>query len=226
LKGKRLTRREIKEDAFVTWSLKASGFIKENSTKVIAGVVLAVIIAVGFMYVTSSRKGAEEDASRQLLAGILQQRQANYSGAAAAYEDVLSRFSGTPSGKLALLYLGHAKYELGDYDAAAESYEKYLRKEKTDKLTMSQAKRGLAACKENTGKFDEAAELYEQTAHTLDQGSAAPEDLMAAARCWKLAGANDKAMEVLQEVVDSYPDYRELDRAKVLLAELEYGPSH
>lgn len=223
MKRRRPTKREMKEDAFVTFAFQASDFIKKHRSKVIAGVGLAVILAGSFAYITSSRKAAGEDASRQMLAGIIQQRRANYQGAAAAYEDVLSRFSGTPSGKLAALYLGHVRYEMEEYDAAAESYERYLRVEKRDKLTMSHAKRGLAACRANTDRFEEAAELYEETARTLDEGEAVPDDLMAAARCWRLAGQPEKAMGIFQEIVESYPDFREIEKAKVFLAELEYS---
>jgi TolA-binding protein len=213
----------MKEDAFVTFAFQASDFIKKHSGKMIAGVALIIIVGAAFAYFTSSRKASDEQASRQLLAGMLQQRRQSYEGAAAAYEDVIARFSGTPSGKLALLYLGHARYELKEYDAAAESYESYLRREKGDKLTMSHAKRGLAACFANTERYEEAAELYEETARALDEGGAVPEDLMAAARCWKLAGNTDKAMGIFQEIVDTHPDFREIEQAKVFLAELEYS---
>ena len=225
MKGRKLTKREMKEDAFVTFAFRASDFIKKHRGKVIAGVATAILAGASYTYITSSRTGAAEAASEQLLAGMIQQRRENYTGAVAAYEGVLSRFSGTPSGKLALLYLGHARYELKQYDVAAEAYERYLGREKRDRLTMSHAKRGLAACRENTDRFQEAAELYEQTARQLDEGAAVPEDLMAAARCWKLAGRPEKAVEILQEIIDSYPDFRDLDRARVFLAELEYSTS-
>lgn len=225
MKGRKPTRREMKEDAFVTFVFRASDFIKENSTKVIAGVALAVIVGVASAYILTSRRAADEEAGRQLLAGMLQQRMENYEAAAAAYEDVLSRFSGTATGKIALLYLGHARYGMKDYDAAAEAYERYLKREKKDRLTRSQAMRGLAACMESTGRYEEAAAAYEETARTLDADSAAPEDLMAAARCLRLAGNPQGAMSLLQEIVDSHSDFQEIDKAKVLLAELEYGTS-
>jgi len=223
LKGKRLTRREMKEDALVTLSFKALDFLKRHRAKFILGAVAVVAVIVAASAVSSSRKKAEEFASKQLLAGMLQQRRANYSGAAAAYEDVLDRFSGTRSGKLALLYLGHARFELGRYDLAIESYSKYLEREKKDRLTRGQAERGIAACLENQGKFEEAAVRYERVARDLDEEDSAPEDLMAAARCLRLAGEKERAAEILQEIVDSYPDFRELDKAKVYLAELQHA---
>ena len=225
MKGKRLSRREMKEDALVTLAFRAVDFVKKHRSKVILAVALVVVAIAGTAYVSSSRKGAENEACQQLLAGMLQQRANNHLGAAAAYEDVVSRHSGTKSGKTALLYLGHARYELGQYDQASEAYQRYLGREKGDKLTVAQAKRGLAACKENTGKFEEAADLYQQVARTLDKDDAIPEDLMFAARSLKLAGKPDKAVELLQEIVDSYPKYQEVDRARVILAEIQYGSS-
>jgi TolA-binding protein len=225
LKGKKLSRREMKEDAFVTFAFRALDYVKRHRSKFILGAVAVIAVLAVTTYVSSSRKGAEEDASRQFLAGMLQQRRANYSGAIAAYEDVVSRHSGTASGKLALLYMGHSRYELGQYEQAAEAYEEYLGKERSDKLTRAHAGRGLAACLENTGKYNEAAERYAEVARNLDEGAEVPEDLMFAARCWKLAGTPGKAVELLQEIVDSYPEYQEVEKAKVLLAELQFGSS-
>lgn len=225
MKGKKLSKRKMKEDAFVTFSFRAVDFVKKHKSKFILGAVIVVAVFVGTAYITSSRKAADKQASRQFLAGVLQQRRANYTGAVAAYEDLLSRYSGTSSGKLALLYLGHARFELGQFEQASDAYERYLSKEKKDDLTRAHANRGLAACMENTGKFQEAAELYERIARTLDQAAAAPDDLMFAARCWKLAGDPGRAMDLLQEIVDSYPDYQDVEKAKVSLAELQFNSS-
>ena len=225
MRRKRLTKREIKEDAFVTYSFRAIDFVKEHRSAVILGIAALLVVIVGAGYISSSRQASEEEAREQLLAGMLQQKAMSYRGAAAAYEDVLSRHSGTKSAKLALLYLGHVRYELGQYEEAIAHYQRYLDKEKSDKLTISQAKRGLAACMENTGRYEEAAELYENNARSLDVGDHVPEDLMSAARCRRLAGDTDAAMEILQEIIDTYPKYREVELAKVYLAELEYGSS-
>jgi tetratricopeptide (TPR) repeat protein len=225
LKGKKLSRREMKEDAFVTFAFRALDYVKLHRSKfILGGVALVAAIAIT-SYVSSSRRGAEEAASRQFLAGVLQQRRANYSGAIAAYEDVVSRHSGTSSGKLALLYLGHARYELEQYEQATEAYERYLDQEKGDKLTRAHATRGIAACLENTGKYTEAAQRYLEVARNLDPEGEVPEDLMLAARCFRLAGTPERAVELLQEIVDEYPDYQEVEKVKVFLAELQYASS-
>jgi tetratricopeptide (TPR) repeat protein len=225
LKGKRITRREIKEDALVTFAFRAVEFVKKERSRLILGGVIAVLAVVGTLYVTSSRRAGEEEASEQLLAGMVQQNAGNDLGAAAAYEELLSRHSRTRSGKMALLFLGHARYNLGQYGAALDAYQRYLKREKRDKLTVGQAKRASAACLENTGKFEDAAGMYEDVARSVDEGDAVADDLMAAARCWKLAGVPDRAIELLQEIVDSYPKYQNLDRAKIVLAELQYSSS-
>lgn len=225
MKGKRISKREMKEDAFVTFAFRALDFMKLHRSKLILGAVAVVAVLAVTFYVNSSRTAAEEAASRQFLAGVLQQRRANYSGAVAAYEDVIARHGGTSSGKLSLLYLGHCRYELGQYEQSAEAYEQYLDKVGGDDLTRAQAMRGFAACLDNQGKYTEAAQRYLELARKLDSESEAPGDLMFAARCYRLAGTPGKAMELLQEIIDTYPDYREVEKAKVLLAEMEYGSS-
>jgi tetratricopeptide (TPR) repeat protein len=225
LKGKRITRREMKEDALVTFSFRAADFVKTHRSRLVLGGVLALVVIVGAIYVTSSRRAGEEEASRQLLAGMVQQNAGNDLGAAAAYEELLSRHSRTDSGKMALLFLGHARYNLGQYGAALDAYQRYLKREKRDKLTVGQAKRAAAACLENTGKFEEAAGMYEDVARSIDEGDAVADDLMAAARCWRLAGVPDRAIELLQEIVGSYPRYQDLDQAKIDLARLQYSSS-
>ncbi len=225
MRGKRISRREMKEDAFVTFSFRALEFVKMHRSKLILGGVLAVFVVIGAAYITSSRRAGEAEAGEQLIAGMVQQNAGNNLGAAAAYEELLSRHSRTSSGKMALLFLGHARYDLGQYDAALTAYQRYLKREKRDKLTIGQAKRASAACLENLGRYEEAAGLYEDVARSIDRGDAVADDLMGAARCWKLAGVPGRAIELLQEIVDSYPKYQDLDRAKVFLAELQYSSS-
>lgn len=225
MKGKKLSKREMKEDAFVTFAFRALDYVKKERMKFILGGVAVVAVLAIAAYVGSARRSADEDASTQFLAGMLQQRRANYTGAIAAYEDVISRHSGTRSARLALLYMGHARYELGQYEQASEAYQRYLSREKSDRLTRAQAGRGLAACYENTGKYEEAAGLYLEVARGPDAADEIPADLMSAARCWRLGEKPDKAVELLREIVDVYPDYQEVEKAKVLIAELQFGSS-
>ncbi|MCK4350505.1 MAG: hypothetical protein KAX13_06585, partial [Candidatus Krumholzibacteria bacterium] len=66
---KHITRQKIKEDKFVTETLKAVGWMKGNQTRLAAGAVAALVAAVVIWGYVSARQEAEKEASLLTLQG-------------------------------------------------------------------------------------------------------------------------------------------------------------
>ncbi|KPJ59628.1 MAG: hypothetical protein AMJ46_10460 [Latescibacteria bacterium DG_63] len=215
----KITRKQMKRDPLVTLSLKAADFAKRNArTLTIIGVV-AIVSAIVVVMMARDRAKAEAEAQVILAQANKELWRGNASEAASYYGELLDRYAGTKSGKQGLLFRGDALLETGDYDGAITDYEKFLAREKKDKMLRNSARRGIATALEDKGEFAKAGQVHESLARDME-GNEAAEELMSAARCYQAATMYGQAIEVYEKVISVHPDYWGAEDAKVSLQEL------
>ncbi|MCX5799816.1 MAG: tetratricopeptide repeat protein [Candidatus Eisenbacteria bacterium] len=218
-KRHRITRREMREDSLVTFSLKAADFVKRNARVLaIVALIAAASIIVVFM-MTRDRAKAESEAEVLLAQANKELWRGNSPEAVSLYDELLDRYAGTKSGKKGLLFKGDALLDAGKYDEAMDSYEKFLAKERKDELLRSSAKKGIATVLEDKGEFAKAAEVHTALGLKLE-GNDAAQELMSAARCYTAASMYGQAIELYEKVISRHPDYWGVEQAKVYLEEL------
>ena len=215
----RMTRKEMKRDPLVTFSLRAADFGRTHArVLIIAGIVVIVSLVVIVMMVRDRAKAeaAAEmiltQANRELWSGNAQQ-------AAVLYDELLDRYAGTGSGKKGLLFKGDALLETRSLDEAIASYEKFLKRAGRDDLLRNSARRGIATALEEKGEFAKAARVRENVALSV-MGNEAAEELMAAARCYRAAAMYGRAIELYDRVVKNHADYWGINDAKIATEEL------
>jgi tetratricopeptide (TPR) repeat protein len=215
----KITRKQMKKDPLVTFSLKAADFAKRNArTLTIIGVVAVVSVIVVVM-MARDRAKAEAEAEVILAQANKELWRGNAPAAAEYYSELLDRYSGTKSGKRGLLFRGDALLETGAYDDAISHYERFLGREKTDRMLRNSAKRGIATALEDKGEFAKAGLVREGLSREVE-GNEAAEELMSAGRCYQAANMYGKAIEVYEKVISLHPEYWGVDDAKVSLQEL------
>ncbi len=217
---KRLTKKQLKEDKLVTFYVKATAFVEENSKYLFGGAIAFVLlIAMVFAY-SNSLKSAQQKASVELARATRAYDAGDYQNALLMLSNLVEEYGRTQSGKIGLLYLANSYYFTGDYQSALENYKKFVSKFKGDDYLIASGMRGIAACYEQMEKWQEAAEQYEKTAKKFPKSILAPELLIKAARCYTNAGDKEKAKELYQKVIDDYPKAQEKQEALLLLAML------
>jgi len=202
---KRVSKKEIKEDKLVTTYFQARSYWEENYKTILkaGGVVLALIILVAFWF--SSKRNSEYTASYELGIAMLKSGQGNTAGVADELAEVADRYSGTVAGNDALLFKAQT-LRMADNKEAALAYDTYIKKGRKGPFLYPAALAGKAACLEDEGNYEEAAETYLKAAATNRNLFAVPSFYIDAARCYRLAGQNDLAKENAQYVLDNYPD--------------------
>lgn len=218
-KKHRITRREMKEDPLVTFSLKAADFARRNARVLAVVGVVVVASAIIAVMMTRDRARAESEAEVLLAEANKELWRGNAPEATTLYNELLDRYAGTKSGRRGLLFGGDALLESGKYDEAIGSYEKFLSRERKDELLRSSARRGIATALEDKGEFAKAAGVREALGITL-QGNDAAQELMSAGRCYRAASMYGKAIELYEKVISGHPDYWGVEEAKVSLEEL------
>lgn len=203
---RRLTKKEMKQDSFVIWTLKATDFVERYTRHILYSVLgLAVLVVVVVSY-SKWRAQKETKATSALAEARIAQADTSGSGRerkAALLRKVVSDFKGTDSADEALILLADLNYDAGRYEEARAQYERYLSAGGNDLLQYS-AMAGIASCLEQQGKLDQASLQYMEIADRSPKAFYAPISLLNAGRCYRLAGKMEDARKVLDRVVRDY----------------------
>ncbi|MBN1896014.1 tetratricopeptide repeat protein [bacterium] len=220
---KKLTKREIQEDSFVTTYLKIQKLFQKYERQCYYGLAaLAAVIVIGIMMI-NSRKQSEKKAAADLAQAEQYYYMEAWDSAVPELEKIVDRFGGTRAAVQASFFLGNIYYFRDSCDLAVRYYEKALDKVSNNTLFETGSLTGIGACLENQGRFEEAAERYRQAADKYSDFFSAPYTLLDAGRNYLSAGRRDKAEEVYRKIMDEYPKSGAVEEAKLRFHALSRG---
>jgi len=228
------TLREIEEsgDRIAEWA-------SDHAAQILGGIAAILVLAGGVgLYVQASDNARDEAADALALASSQYRRAmgadplggpipepANPELGESTRVEYVDRFaevgrahSGTASGAVAWLEAGHLQTELGQLEAAAESFGR-ARDEAQGSAIAALASTRLAALAEARGDAATAAQLFEDAASVTSYPlrSVALGD---ATRCWVDAGENAKALATYQRIEAEFPDDTIAPQITALVREL------
>lgn len=217
---RKLTKRELKQDKFVTAWFKTTDYLNKHSREVLGGLaVVAGLIAVAIWYNYSVQQD-EQKASVLLAHGKGAFEAQQYNAAVDSLVKLVNNHSGTPSAATGTIYLAHAFMQKKEYEFAEKYFQVYLDDYDNDPILSAAAAAGIAATHDERGNYAEAGKLYEKTAKDYKDSYRVPELLLHAARCYQLANRADDARRVLAQLVEDHPKSKFAEEAKLLQAEL------
>lgn len=185
----RLSRRELKEDAFRTAFEDYEAFAKDNAREIILAVCILAVAVVGFFGVRSYLEGAEAKANTQLgqaldtyqayvgiaAPGVLGPGQQSFPTAQAKYTKALKEFQAIAQVKglekylpelkvvrMARYHVGLCQAALGKSSEAIATFQKLTHDR--DAQIASLARMALAGEYAKTGKNAEAIKIYQDLA--------------------------------------------------------------
>jgi tetratricopeptide (TPR) repeat protein len=217
---KKITRKELKEDALVASYVKATTFFDENKQRIniILGVSIA-IIAVAFFYM-KNRTADNEKAATEVAKVYSLYDNAQYQVAIDGVKErnigglklIVDEYGSTHAGNVAKFYLGNAYFNLGKFSDALKQYEDFS---PDGQLLVVSRYSALGACYEALGDHKEAASNYEKASTKYANDLNAAENLNNAARNYADSGQKELALELYKKLKKSYPTTpfgREADR--------------
>jgi len=213
-------RRDVKiEDPGADLLDRATGiWDRYGRISMIALGVVAVGGAIVFLTMRA-RARSEAQAATQLAQANILYWQGEYAQSLEAARQVSQLFPSTPSGIDAHRLAGDDAYWTGDFKAAVTEYQAFLAQRK-DGVLADAVRRSLAYAFESDGQLAEAAPTYEKLIGVFDRESSA-EFMAAAARCYKALGQPDKALALLQRLVDEQGASSYAAIARVEIAEMK-----
>jgi tetratricopeptide (TPR) repeat protein len=217
---KKISKREMKEDALITSYVKVTSFYQEHKKNISIGITALVIIVFAVVVYFKNRADNNEKAVSQ-LGQIFQAFDAGQFQSAIdgvpernipGLRSIVDNYGNSPTGDLARFYLASALYSTGKYDEALKCFEDFG---PSDELLVVSRLAGIAACYEAKGNPKEAADYFERAATRFSGDMSSAENLNNAARNYGAAGEKAKAIELYRRIKKNYPTTtfaREADR--------------
>jgi predicted negative regulator of RcsB-dependent stress response len=189
---------------------QVKAFWRDHGTHItIAAAVIAVAVFGSNLY-RSHKRRALADASAQLAAARSTQD----------LEAIVADYGSTPSAPLALLQLGKAAYDMGDYNGAMAHYENFAARYDDHELA-SVAEVGLIHCREARGELQAAEAAFKAFAAADPAHFLAATAELGQARCLEQLGRFDDARIIYENMVANRGDSMWGDRAAEQLETLD-----
>lgn len=238
---RRLTRKEMKQDEFVSTVGRITEWVENHLTTLLWGAVAAVaVFALGYGFISWRTSKAME--AHGALAVVVETYSSpvgssvpqNPAQASFATEEdkfrtvitladgVIQKHGSTDAGQIARLYRGLAAYGLEDDESARADLEGFLAGNRSHFLAP-QARRKLAEMDERAGALDQACEAYRQL--TREPSTVLPVELslLDLARCLAAKGEREESSATYQRILDDFPGSVYLSEARTLLRRLDEG---
>ncbi len=220
-KHRKLTKKEIKEDRVAEFFVEMVQYTRENSKRIVGIALVGVVALLIATVAIRERRAAENEAEVWVWRANMDMKTGNVGSAMQAYSAVIERYRGTWGHSDASFFLANARFAVGQYDSARVQFGKYLNLGKRRREFTVSSKEGIAQCLEELGGYREGAESYLKVQREHPDSPLAPDALMGAARCYRLAGDLASAENAYNNLLEIYPDSNQAALAKILLMETQ-----
>lgn len=215
VKRKRITKKQLKEpDEFITLTERAFIFIREHSRKVAGGGILLLVLILAFIVFQMWDKKKEEEAAREFGVatglyerGVAQAREGSIQGdkdVLAKFDEIITKFPRTSSGRFSLLYKGNVYLRKGEFDEAIKAYAAFLDKSGKERLYRYFAWEGLGHAYEGKKDYAKALEAYQKIVE-VGEGYQLAEANLNIGYCYEKLGKSKEALESFKAFLSSNP---------------------
>lgn len=199
----RITKKQLKHDSFVTAMVRAWEYARENQNTVFVVLLVLVVVVVGAIWLNQSRTQSRVLLSNRFGEALTYFMSDLMPTAEQTFKLVHEQSPRSREGVFALYFTGKCALLQGRNLEAIELFDSYIDSGKRFNLFHDAALAGKAAALENERRYEEAAELYFELAeHPVTNDFFKKEYLTSAAENFKKGHKNDKAIGVMEELLD------------------------
>jgi TolA-binding protein len=219
---KKISKRELKEDKFVTLTIQVKEYLEKNGKMLMyAGLAVVVIIFLVSFFIRS-KKQANVTANELLGKASFSFSQGNESGGETQLKELIQNYDGVTAAGQGCYLLAKYYWQKDDFTNAKIYFKQYLDDYAEDPLLSSGAHAGFADCLYQEGNLEEAARHYENAARVDKNLPMAPSYLFSAAKCFIELNDLTKAKGLAAEIIENYEDSEYKSRAEYLLNVIKY----
>jgi tetratricopeptide (TPR) repeat protein len=202
---KKILKKKLKEpDEFIGFTEKIYLFITRHLKPILTGGVLLLFFALAFIFFQRSEKQNEVYADQKFSLAVQlyqsisspyrEESPAEYQNALEKFDEVISRFPRTLSGKLSLFYKGNVHFRLAAYEEAIKEYQAFLQKAGKERLYRSLALESMGYTYERIKDYEKALHAFQQI---LEMGETfeLADAYLNIGHCYEKIGKNKEALE-------------------------------
>lgn len=201
----RVGKEELKEDKFQQTVEKVAELYYADPRRFWIGVAVGLLVIIGVILLIQNRPkpGINAEAELRLMDALGNYFQGNNDYAEQALKELAAKFGRDYAGIKAHYYLGslYLRQQPPRLDEARREFRIFFNKSGRDPVLTPAALMGLAVCEEKQGNYLKAAGLYEKVYRGFAQSPLGFEGMMQAGRCYRQAGALDKAEKVYNDLL-------------------------
>ncbi len=205
VKGKKITKKQLKEpDEFITLTERGVIFVQQHSKKIAVAGVLLLVLILSVVFWGMWEKKKEEQAALDYRVALELYEQSRAPGRVASeqedkavlakFDELITQYPRTSSGRFALLYKGNILLSENKYDEAAKEYSAFLDKAGKEKLFRYFAWEGIGRAYEGKKDYAKAIEAYQKVLE-LGEGYAVADAHLSLGNCYEKLGKNKEAIE-------------------------------
>ncbi len=210
-RAKKIIKKKLKKpDEFITLTERAFLFVSHHSKSIAAGGGILLILILSVFIFQKWERGNEEKAYQMFRIAMETYQMVNspyregspqeYKNVLEKFDEVITKFAGTSSGKIAILYKGNIALRLGEFGEAVKTYESFLQKAGREKLYRSFALEGLGYSYEGKKDYEKAINTYQKIVD-LGEGFQSANAYLGLGRCYEKSGKNNEALENYRKFV-------------------------
>ena len=202
---KKITKKKLKKpDEFIHFTEKALLFITHHIKQIVAGGIIVFIVILSIFFFYKWEKQKEENAYRQfglameflqMVSSPNQERSpSEYKNVLEKFDEVITKFPRTSSGKLSFLYKGNIHLRLSEFEEAIKAYQTFLSKSGKEKLYRLFALEGLGYAYEGKKDYEKAIQTYQKILE-MGEGFQLGDAYLNMGLCYEILGKNKEALE-------------------------------
>jgi tetratricopeptide (TPR) repeat protein len=202
---KKITKKKLKKpDEFINFTEEALLFITHHIKQIVAGGIIVFIVILSIFFFHRWEKQKEEDAYRQfglaveflqMVSSPNQERlPSEYKNVLEKFDEVITKFPRTSSGKLSFLYKGNIHLRLSEFEEAIKAYQTFLSKSGKEKLYRLFALEGLGYAYEGKKDYEKTIQTYQKILE-MGEGFQLGDAYLTIGLCYEKLGKNKEALE-------------------------------
>lgn len=215
---KKITRKELKRDPLMEtlYRLRQLWGQYRNVVSRFGGVALVVLVLS--VLIIRWRNTQDEKAAAVVGIAFIEFGQGNYSTVATELSGLVEEYSGLKSFGNGLFLLARSELFMGDTSGAESHFRRYLDDYGRDPLVTSGVLAGLGIIVEARGEYREAAEIFQRASQKAPGITMKNQYAVFAGRDFLLAGQPEKALRILNPLLEIDLDFRTMFEVQGLVA--------
>jgi tetratricopeptide (TPR) repeat protein len=202
---KKIIKKKLKKpDEFITLTERTFLFITHHSRSIAVGGGIVLILLLFIFSFQKWEKKNEGNAYqmfhlaaetyRMVSSPYREESPQEYRTVLEKFDEVITKYPRTSSGKIALLFKGNIYLRLDEFEDAIKAYEVFLQKTGKEKLYRSFALDGLGYAYEGKKDYEKAVDAYQRLVG-LGEGFQSADAYLGLGRCYEKMRKTKEALE-------------------------------